>query len=74
MTRTVNAKSAAPIRKVAAGGAAGAITTILVWMASQLLHMEIPEAVASAFTLVIMFGASYLTPSAAGDAGGIINP
>ena len=52
------AKSDNPTPKVAAGGAAGAVTVVIVYVAS-LLGVEFPPEVASAFTVLISFGASY---------------
>jgi len=59
--------SALPTRKVAAGGAAGALSIIIVWAARQFGHTEIPAEVASAFTTLLAFLVSYITPSAAGE-------
>lgn len=64
---TVNAPSAKPIRKVAAGGAAGAVTTIVVWALSSFVHIDVPSEVAAALTLLVMFGVSYFVPSTAGE-------
>lgn len=50
-----------PTRKVAAGGAAGAITILLVWAAGEFASITVPPEVASAFTTVISFLAAYLT-------------
>jgi hypothetical protein len=49
----------APRPKVAAAGAAGAVTVILVWVAG-LFGLEVPSEVASAFTALIAFAAGYL--------------
>lgn len=48
--------------KVAAGGVAGSITIILVWVLG-FFHVEVPPEVASAFTTIISFGAGWATPS-----------
>lgn len=55
--------SAAPVRKVAVGAAAGALTTVLVWVVS-LTGLEVPDVVAAAVTTLVIFAASYLTPAA----------
>jgi hypothetical protein len=46
--------------KVAAGGIAGAVTIILVYIAS-LLGLDVPSEVAQAFTVVLSFAAGWLT-------------
>lgn len=46
--------------KVAAAGAAGSVTVILVWVAS-LLGLDVPDAVAAALTVLITVGTAYLT-------------
>lgn len=51
-----------PDRKVAVGGAAGAITIIVVW-AVGLAGLDVPAEVASAFTVLVTFATSYFTPS-----------
>ena len=45
--------------KVVAGGAAGAVTVVLVWIAS-LCNLPVPPEVASAVTVLISTGAGYL--------------
>lgn len=55
-----------PVRKVAVGGAAGAFTIIIVWVAG-LLGLDVPPEVASAFTVLITFAVSYFTPAKATD-------
>lgn len=45
--------------KVAAGGIAGALTVILVWLLNM-GGVDVPAEVASAITVVISFGAGYL--------------
>jgi putative flippase GtrA len=69
MSSHVEARSASalPVRKVAAGGAAGAVTVILVWIASAAFKVDIPPEVASAITVVISFVAGYLIPPAPGE-------
>lgn len=51
--------------KVQAVGVAGAITVVIVWVASM-LGVDVPGEVASAFTIIISFLAGYLKSS--GDA------
>ena len=55
-------KSIEPTQKVAAAGAAGSVTVIVVWIAG-LLGLEVPPEVASAFTALISFGAGYFRQS-----------
>lgn len=45
--------------KVAAGGAAGAVTIVLVWIAGE-LGLEIPGEVAAAITVLISTAAGWL--------------
>lgn len=54
--------SNAPTQKVAAVGAAGSATIIVVWIAG-LFSLDVPPEVASAFTALIGFGAGYLRKS-----------
>ena len=51
--------SIAPTTKVAAGGAAGALTVVVVWILG-LLHVPVTPEVASAITVIISFITSYL--------------
>jgi hypothetical protein len=53
--------SLTPTPKVVAGGAAGALTVILVWVA-RLIGLDVPPEVAAAVTLLLTSGAAYLTP------------
>jgi putative flippase GtrA len=57
--QSVNQPSIAPTTKVTAGGVAGALTVLVVWILG-LLHVPVPPEVASALTVVISFVASYL--------------
>jgi putative flippase GtrA len=50
--------SIAPTTKVAAGGAAGALTVLVVWILG-LYHVSVPPEVASAITVLISFITSY---------------
>lgn len=47
--------------KVGLGGAAGAVTILLVWIVS-LIGLEVPPEVASAFTVLITVAVGYLVP------------
>jgi hypothetical protein len=47
-----------PTSKVVAGGAAGAVSIILVWVAG-LFGLEVPAEVASAFTVLLSSAAAY---------------
>lgn len=51
-----------PQPKVLAGGAAGAVTVVLVW-AAGLGGLEVPPEVASAVTVLISFAAGYVKKS-----------
>jgi putative flippase GtrA len=52
----------APVRKVTAGLLAGALTVILVWVAS-LAGLEVPPPVAAAVTTLLTFVTSYMVPA-----------
>ena len=52
-----------PDSKVAAGGIAGAIATVLVWTGAQ-LGIEVPAEVGAGFATLIIFAASYIKRSA----------
>jgi hypothetical protein len=54
----INQPSMAPTTKVAAGGVAGALTVLVVWILG-LLHVPVPPEVASALTVIISFVTSY---------------
>jgi putative flippase GtrA len=68
----INQPSIAPTTKVAAGGVAGALTVLVVWVLG-LLHVPVPPEVASALTVIISFVTSYLVrqrvPVAANNPG-----
>lgn len=52
-----------PVRKVATTGIASAVTTILIWIFSEVPpHLEIPGEVAAAITTVIGFIFGWLIP------------
>jgi hypothetical protein len=53
-----NQPSMAPKTKVAAGGVAGAITVLVVWVLGM-FNVAVPPEVASAFTVIISFATSY---------------
>lgn len=50
---------ALPTSKVAAGGAAGALTVVLVWLAGK-VGLDLTPEVASALTVLLSTGAAYL--------------
>jgi hypothetical protein len=51
--------------KIAAAGAAGAVSVILVWVA-ELAGLAVPPEVASALTALLAFGAGYIRPGPPG--------
>jgi hypothetical protein len=51
--------SNAPTRKVAIGGAAGALATIICWASSAFGGVEIPAEIAVAITALVTFGLQY---------------
>lgn len=57
--QAVNQPSRTPTTKVAAGGVAGALTVLVVWILG-LLHVAVPPEAASALTVIISFASSYL--------------
>jgi len=57
--QAITQPSIAPTTKVAAGGVAGALTVLVVWILG-LLHVTVPPEVASALTVIISFISSYL--------------
>jgi putative flippase GtrA len=59
--------TAAPVRKVAAGGLAAAITTVLVYVLEAAFSISIPAEVAAALTTLIGFVVAYLTPPGANE-------
>lgn len=48
--------------KVQAGGIAGALTIVLVWLLGA-LNVDVPPEVASAITTIISTGTAYLKPA-----------
>lgn len=46
--------------KVAAGGVAGAVTIILVWVLNSAIGVDVPPEVASAFTTILTFVAGFV--------------
>lgn len=56
-----------PVRKVAAGGVAGAIVTIAVFVLKNFAKIDIPSEVASALTTVVTFLISYIVPPGADE-------
>ncbi len=63
-TRSASAK---PVRKVAAGTLAAALTTVLVWLLQAVFAIKIPADVAAALTTVVGFAIAYLTPPGSGE-------
>lgn len=46
--------------KVAAGGIAGAVSIVLVWLLNTAAGVDVPPEVASSFTVILTFMAGYL--------------
>ncbi len=57
---TIEQPTPAPTRKVAAGGIAGAVSIVLLYIVQQVFNITVPAEVASAITLILSFGFSYL--------------
>ena len=64
MTQQISSK---PIRKVAAGAIAGATMTVILFGIKSVLKADVPADVASAMTVLLTFGISYMTPAADAD-------
>ena len=54
----INQSSLVPTTKVTAGGVAGAITVLVVWILGM-FNVAVPPEVASAFTVIVSFAISY---------------
>lgn len=50
-----------PQPKVIAGGIAGAVTIVLLWVLGTYAGVQVPQEVAAAMTTLFGFAASYLT-------------
>lgn len=59
----------APVRKVTAGGIAGAVTAVLVFVVNTYVspHKPLPAEIAAAITTIISFVVAYLIRPAASD-------
>jgi putative flippase GtrA len=64
----VKSPTAAPIRKVAAGGLGGAVATIVLWALAQFANIHPDPTIAAAITTVISFLVAYIVPPSANDA------
>ena len=64
MAQQINSK---PIRKVAAGAMAGAAITVILFLVKSVLKADVPADVASALTVLLTFGISYMTPAGQDD-------
>lgn len=65
-TSTVDAPSAFPVRKVAAGGIGSLVAIIVIWILS-LFNITMPLPVAGAIVGIVNFIVSYFVPSAANE-------
>lgn len=52
-----------PDRKVAAGGFAGAVTAVLVWVAAEFGQVTIPGEIAAAIATIISTAVAYFVPN-----------
>ena len=59
--------TAAPSRKVAVGGVAGAMVTVVVFVLNNYLKPPIPADISTALTVILSFAASYWVPPAETD-------
>lgn len=58
-TETYSQASSMPTQKVAAAGISGAVSIVLIYIASQ-LGLELPAEVAAAITTIVSFASGYL--------------
>lgn len=65
MGMLVDQPSAAPTRKVAAGGIGGAVAFIMVVILQMSFGVEFPAGFEAAIATIISFAASYMTKEAA---------
>lgn len=62
-------KTSTPVRKVQAGGLAGALVVIVMWLLSLAKpDMEVPPGLEAALTTVFSFVVAYLVPPGASEA------
>lgn len=54
--------SAKPRPKVVAGTVGGAVSTILLWVLTGLVHLSVPAYVAAAVTVLVTAAAAYIVP------------
>jgi len=57
----VDQPDAAPTRKVAAGGVAGALAAVLAWAAQAFAGVTLPPGMEGAFVVIISFAIAYFT-------------
>ena len=68
----VKMEGKAPVRKVAAGGIGGAITTVIVWVLNTwVLEQSMPSEVAAALATIVSFALAYFVRPGANER---INP
>ena len=60
-------QSLKPAQKILAGGLAGAVATIIVWLIESIGKTTVPGAVAVAISTVLSFITAYLVPPSADD-------
>ncbi|MDX8050395.1 hypothetical protein SK571_13470 [Lentzea sp. BCCO 10_0798] len=65
MTTPTPHGSRVPVRKVGAGGAAGAAATVVLWVLTDLVHLQVPAGVAAAISVLVTAGVAYLVPGKA---------
>lgn len=64
---TLKMPTAAPTRKVAAGGVGGAVSVIVIACLQYFAKLNIDPTLASAITIVVSFAISYIIPPSASD-------
>lgn len=66
--QSIRQASTAPTSKVTAGGTAGAVTVVLVYVLNK-FHLDVPGEVGSALTVILSFVASYFVKERGIDEG-----
>jgi putative flippase GtrA len=65
--RVAKTVGASPTAKVAAGGVAGAVVTLLITALQRWLHWDVPPEVSAALVTVVSFLVAYLTSPKPGE-------
>lgn len=63
----MNSSTSAPAAKVIAATVGAAVAVILFWLLSNFGHIDVPENVQNAITILLTFAFGYITPPARRD-------